>query len=549
MVNWFYGLNIRTKLLIPISVISCLVVLMGIIAIERFRIIGNKVNELGEINLLAVGYLLEADTELYKALVEERSMLFLNAEAPDFVASLERHKQSITSARQKLNDFHGLVNGTEIDPVFADYEKARDKWEVLTLTVAREREANTRIGRTTAMEVSFKDANAAFTEMRNVIYALKNQVEQKATKAVGDSHATVRNSRNLLVVIIAFTLLISFAIWLFTPRLMIDPIRKMIAFVNSLAGDGGDLTHKIPVAYQDELGELSQSINLFIDSLRKLLVRVIDMGQLFNSQAQTLTNLANSNSELSHKQGTEVDLVANAMSQLSTAIQEVARLANSAATQTTQVRVYSSDGLQVVGKTVGSINHLAEEIKHSADVIVQLNQNSGNIASVVNVIKGIAEQINLLALNAAIEAARAGEQGRGFAVVADSVRELAFKTAESTKEIQSMISVLQQSATLAVSAMDKSQKIAEDSVAQASLAGAALEKIDSAVVEMSELNAQIALASQQQSKVSDEINHNAANITRYTQDATQLTGKVDLSSQHLAEAAKTLQEELYKFKV
>ena len=165
MVNWFYGLNIRTKLLIPISVISCLVVLMGIIAIERFRIIGNKVNELGEINLLAVGYLLEADTELYKALVEERSMLFLNAEAPDFVASLERHKQSITSARQKLNDFHGLVNGTEIDPVFADYEKARDKWEVLTLTVAREREANTRIGRTTAMEVSFKDANAAFNHI------------------------------------------------------------------------------------------------------------------------------------------------------------------------------------------------------------------------------------------------------------------------------------------------------------------------------------------------------------------------------------------------
>ncbi|QEY15259.1 methyl-accepting chemotaxis protein [Cellvibrio sp. KY-GH-1] len=547
--NWFYGLNIRTKLLIPISLISFLVVLMGVIAIERFRMVDKNVSELGEINLLAVGYLLEADTELHKALVEERSMLFLNAGTPDFIASIARHKQSITNARQKLGDFYGLVNGPAVDPVYKDYEKARDKWEALTLTVAREREANTRIGRTTAMEVSFKDANLAFADMRNIIYALKTQVEQKAAQAVVDSRTTVRNSRSLLVAIIVVTLFISFAIWLFTPRLMIDPIRKMIAFVTSLAGEGGDLTHKIPVAYHDELGELSQSINLFIDSLRKLLVRVIDVGQLFNSQAQMLTNLANTNSELSHKQGSEVSLVANAMNQLSIAIQEVAGLANSAAAKTNQVRVYSSDGLQVVGKTVDSINHLAEEVKRSASVIVELNQNSGNIASVVNVIKGIAEQINLLALNAAIEAARAGEQGRGFAVVADSVRELAFKTAESTKEIQSMITALQQSATQAVTAMDKSQKIAEDSVAQAGLAGAALEKIDSAVVEMSDLNTQIAQASQQQSRVSDEVTNNADNITRYTQDATQLTGQVDHSSQQLAEVAKTLQDELHKFKV
>ena len=112
-----------------------------------------------------------------------------------------------------------------------------------------------------------------------------------------------------------------------------------------------------------------------------------------------------------------------------------------------------------------------------------------------------------------------------------------------------MITALQQSATQAVTAMDKSQKIAEDSVAQAGLAGAALEKIDSAVVEMSDLNTQIAQASQQQSRVSDEVTNNADNITRYTQDATQLTGQVDHSSQQLAEVAKTLQEELHKFKV
>ena len=516
---------------------------------ERFRVIDDKVSEIRDINLLAVGYLLEADADVHKALVEERSMLFLNAGSPDFKAAIDRHKQSIESARKKLSDFNVLVKDDAINQRYSNYEIARDKWEKLTYTVASEREANTRIGRTTAIEVSFKDANVAFMEMRNEIYALKRQVEQTANATVDESHSLVSSSRNIMILIIGATILISFAIWLFTPRLMVDPIKKMIVFITALAGDGGDLTHKVPVAYQDELGNLSQSINLFIDSLRNLLVRVIDMGNLFNDQAKTLTGLANNNSELSRKQVTEVGLVAGAMVELSKSIREVASLANSAAAKTAQVRTYSEDGLNVVGTTIESINHLAEEVKNSAGVISQLNQNSENIASVVSVIKGIAEQINLLALNAAIEAARAGEQGRGFAVVADSVRELAFKTAESTKEIQGMISALQQSATRAATVMDKSQRIAEDSVSNASLAGAALKKIDRAIVEMSEMNTQIAGAAEQQSKVSSEISNNADNIMQYAQLATELTSKVDGSSQQLADAASSLHDELYKFKV
>lgn len=511
--------------------------------------IDDKVSDIRDINLLAVGYLLEADADVHKALVEERSMLFLNAGTPDFKAAIDRHRQSIESARKKLDDFHLLVKDDAINQLYSSYEISRDKWEKLTYTVASEREANTRIGRTTAIEVSFKDANVAFMQMRNEIYALKKQVEQTANSTVNESHALVGSSRNIMILIIGATVLISFAIWLFTPRLMVDPIKKMIAFITSLAGDGGDLTHKVPVAYQDELGNLSQSINLFIDSLRNLLVRVIDMGNLFNDQAKTLTGLANNNSELSRKQVTEVGLVAGAMVELSKSIREVAGLANSAAAKTEQVRTYSEDGLKVVGTTIQSINHLAEEVRNSAGVISQLNQNSENIANVVSVIKGIAEQINLLALNAAIEAARAGEQGRGFAVVADSVRELAFKTAESTKEIQGMISALQQSATRAATVMDKSQQIAEDSVSQAGLAGAALKKIDDAIVEMSAMNTQIAGAAEQQSKVSGEINNNADNIMQYAQRATELTGKVDDSSQQLAQAASSLHDELYKFKV
>jgi len=547
--TWFYGLTIRAKFLIPISIISILVVFMGVVALDRFQIIDKKVTDLREVNLLAVGYLLEADAELHKALVEERSMLFLNVGTPDFSDSIMRHKDSITSAYEKLKLFHELMDSPDIDQLYQEYETAWNTWEQLTKKVATEREANTRIGRTTAIEISFKDANHAFIAMRKAIYALKAEVDVKANEAVAESHRVVIESRYLIIVTIAVSLVLSLLMVIIIPRLVVEPINKIIAFMTTLAGDGGDLTHKIPVAYHDELGHLSESINLFIDSLRGLLVRVIDLGEKFDEQARTLHGSANNNRELAQKQTQEVTMVAGAIAELSTSVQGVASLANNASIKAQQARSHSDQGLAVVTSTIGAIDKLANEVRQSAAVVITLNQDSGNIANVVGVIKSIAEQINLLALNAAIEAARAGEQGRGFAVVADSVRELAFRTAESTQEIQGMISKLQQSAVHAANVMQSSQKTAEDSVIHAGKAGSALEKIDAAIVEMSDLNLQIAAAAEEQSRVSNEINTNAGNIADYATRAAGVTVNVENSAQQLAGVASSLHQELYKFKV
>ena len=242
-------------------------------------------------------------------------------------------------------------------------------------------------------------------------------------------------------------------------------------------------------------------------------------------------------------------MVASAITELSASVQAVSDTASKAAGRTLQAQHESKNGLIVVKNTITAIDRLEKEVQRSANVIVELNTESGNIASVVNVIKSIAEQINLLALNAAIEAARAGEQGRGFAVVADSVRELAFRTAESTQEIQAMIGHLQSSATSAVSAMQSSQAIAHDSVTQASAAGSALQKIDDAVVQVTDLNSQIATAVDQQSKVAGEISENTNNISLYAQDAAELAKSVEVASEELAQVASSLHQELYKFKI
>jgi methyl-accepting chemotaxis protein len=273
------------------------------------------------------------------------------------------------------------------------------------------------------------------------------------------------------------------------------------------------------------------------------------MGKVFDKQASTLHGLANKNLLIIQKETHEVAMVASAINELSASVMAVSQTASKAADNTMQAQEESKNGLSVVKNTITSISSLASEVQHSADVIMKLNTESGNIASVVNVIKSIAEQINLLALNAAIEAARAGEQGRGFAVVADSVRELAFRTAESTQEIQKMIGNLKASATSAVNAMQTSQSIADESVAQASAAGNALQKIDNSIFSVTTLNAQIAVAVEQQSKVAGEISGNTNNISVYAQDAASLAKNVETASQELAQVASSLNEELYKFKI
>ncbi|RZA05997.1 MAG: methyl-accepting chemotaxis protein, partial [Moraxellaceae bacterium] len=293
---------------------------------------------------------------------------------------------------------------------------------------------------------------------------------------------------------------------------------------------------------------LGSTINEFISSLRELIARVIHLGSVFHEQSKTLKNLAQQNSSLVNNETDAIAQVVGSIAQLSNSVQNVAQLALEATNKTTLALSESDNGLTVVSRTVQGINQLAHNVKNSSDVITKLNSDSANIIGVVNVIRGIADQINLLALNAAIEAARAGDQGRGFAVVADSVRELAFRTAESTQEIQLMISKLQQSALQAVEAMTQNQIIAEQSVAQAAETGATLGQIDASVKRICRVNEHISSSANQQSKVAEHISENSRTISQYAKDGALLAFNVAEASDELEKVAAELDRELRKFK-
>jgi methyl-accepting chemotaxis protein len=249
------------------------------------------------------------------------------------------------------------------------------------------------------------------------------------------------------------------------------------------------------------------------------------------------------------KQNTETDMVAAALNEMTASVQEVANHAHQAADSARQADEDASAGNKVVGETMESIRTLAGEVENAAEVIGQLEADSEAIGTVLDVIRGIAEQTNLLALNAAIEAARAGEQGRGFAVVADEVRTLASRTQQSTEEIQEMIERLQGGARNAVGVMSTSRERAQHSVEAAEQARQSLQGISQAITSINDMNTHIASAAEQQSASVSEINNNVENITHVCETTSRGTAALSDATDELAALNRQLDGLVKQFKV
>jgi len=234
---------------------------------------------------------------------------------------------------------------------------------------------------------------------------------------------------------------------------------------------------------------------------------------------------------------------------MSATVLEIARSAEVAATSAVDAEKEAQTGMQVMEKSTEAIKSLANEVNDAAEVINQLQNDSENIGSVLDVIKGIAEQTNLLALNAAIEAARAGEQGRGFAVVADEVRTLASRTQESTQEIQSMIERLQSGSSKAVDAMNSGSKTAQSSVEIASDAAKSLKNIVDGINTISEMNTHIASAAEEQSTVAQDIEQSIVRISSLSEKTVEGSSRVANATNDLSSLEQEMRELISSFKI
>jgi len=546
--QWFKDLRIGTKLLISNALLGLLIVILALVAVQRLGVIGQNVQNVDTI-MKAVDVLLQADRDLHQVLVAERSMLFSRTGSEDFIQEAKAHEENIVQAHERAETFHSLIQDPTIDEMYQLYDSHRLEWEKLTRQIRTEREADTRSGRRTAIDISFGSGQVAFNAMREQIDLMVEHVEAAASESAQQTRASVTSTQATVVTLLLVSLAIGIAIAYFFPRFIVKAMREMTDRINELAGGGGDLTRKLEVSSKDELGQLAEAVNRFIDSLRGLLAHIIDLGQQFSQQASQLNEASERNHQLAAGAMSETDMLATSITQMSASVQEVAQNASGAATQAQQANEESQKGQNVVLATKSSIHSLSDEVQRSAEAIERLKQDAGNIDAVVNVIRGIAEQTNLLALNAAIEAARAGEQGRGFAVVADEVRALASRTQTSTEEIQEMIGALQQSAGNAFETMQQGRQSTEQAVEQSHEARTSLEAINSAIALMTDMNTQIAAAAEQQSAVSGEISENANKLSMFSKDASDLSDDVKAAAGHMASMAEELADKLSRFRV
>ncbi|MGI2194013.1 methyl-accepting chemotaxis protein [Shewanella baltica] len=302
--------------------------------------------------------------------------------------------------------------------------------------------------------------------------------------------------------------------------MLLGPLSRVSQALARIADGNGDLTQRISVDTQDEVGVLADSFNRFVGSQHQLISHIRQLANELDADAErSLATTQTSVAELQRQQQ-EVAMVATAVTEMASATNEIAANAENTATAAQQSAASSLQGKELVNKTRNSINSLADEVTQATDVIGDLSRHAQSISSILATIQGIAEQTNLLALNAAIEAARAGEQGRGFAVVADEVRVLSRRTQDSTQEVHTTIETLQRTTARAVSLMESSQALAGHSVEDANAAAKALEEITQAVNVISDMAGQIATAAEEQTQVTGEITQNTVAIKDVTDEIT-----------------------------
>ena len=321
---------------------------------------------------------------------------------------------------------------------------------------------------------------------------------------------------------------------------ILSPLGRLVERARNISNN--PLSQSLYTGRTDEFGQIEFALRMMQAETGAVVGRIGDASNRLSEHTRGLLKDIESSNVLTVEQQAETDQIATAVKQMAASIQEVASNAQHAADAAGRADTETASGQRLVAHTSQSITALEGEIRQAAQVIHELEGQSNEISKVLDVIRGIAEQTNLLALNAAIEAARAGEQGRGFAVVADEVRSLAARTQQSTTDIQSMISALQERAQSAVTVMEQSSRQAHTSVAHAEEAATALDGIGQRVNEITDMNAQIATAVEQQGAVSEDINRSINNI-RDAADTNVQTGQNNLqSAKSVAQLTSALSE-------
>ncbi|WP_447798782.1 methyl-accepting chemotaxis protein [Pseudomonas moraviensis] len=361
------------------------------------------------------------------------------------------------------------------------------------------------------------------------------------------SAAHYATSRTIVTLFIALAALATVALAMLLTRSIVRPLSSAVSAAESVAQ--GDLTRPIETHGNDEVSRLLKALATMQQNLRETLQGISGSATQLATAADELSAVTVDSTQGLQQQNNEIEQAATAVNQMTAAVEEVARNAVSTSDATRQSSQSAQLGQERVSETASAISALASDVQNTGELVQSLANQSQDIGKVLDVIRAIAEQTNLLALNAAIEAARAGESGRGFAVVADEVRALAYRTQQSTQEIEQMVQGMRSGSSLALDSMQASASRAASTLVLAERAGEALVTITASVHEIHERNLVIASAAEEQAQVAREVDRNLVNIRDLSVRSAAGADQTSASSHELSQLANALQGMVRRFQL
>lgn len=379
------------------------------------------------------------------------------------------------------------------------------------------------------------------TEIRKLVESNEKHVHESFDNQL----SVIGAARNTMIVlgVLATIVGVIFAWWV--THSLTGPLADALGVARRIAA--GRLDQAIEVKGKDEVGQLMHALSEMQSDLRGMISEVAHGASDLSGSASRFSGAASESISRVHVHSETTSATAAAVEQMTVSIGQVAEHAQEAAAIAGRSSDLAAEGEAIVRAASSEMNSIADSVQHGSRLVETLNMRSGQISSIVKVIKDIADQTNLLALNAAIEAARAGEQGRGFAVVADEVRKLAERTGTATSEISGMIDAIQQETSTVVETMQAGGDKVVHGVKLADDAAAALEKIKAQAMETVESVNAIAAATREQQAASTDIARNVERIAQMTEDNGRSASETAESARHLDELASNLQGRVARF--